>query len=298
MFYAVAPFRSPIKGVFSRAQVMSSAIEPVVERAVTIEELLMPIHKLIGLHEVKALVEELYAFYMISEWRKSYQLRADIPMYHMIFHGSPGTGKTTVARMLGDIFLKLGMLSNGHVLEVERADLVGEYIGHTAQKTRSIIEKAKGGILFIDEAYALARGGDNDFGREAIDTLVKGMEEFKRELVVILAGYQMEMMYFLSLNPGLSSRFPVQIEFPSFRENELIELAMQMAKDRDYKFSPDGLQAFRSRLRVQMHAIDFGNGRAVRNLLEKAIRKQARRIIHENLFDRERLITLKALDFN
>ena len=131
-----------------------------------------------------------------------------------------------------------------------------------------------------------------------IQSLVKGMEEFKRELVVILAGYQMEMMYFLSLNPGLSSRFPVQIEFPPFRENELIELAMQMAKDRDYKFSPDGLQALRSRLRVQMHAIDFGNGRAVRNLLEKAIRKQARRIIHENLFDRERLITLKALDFN
>ena len=297
MFYAVAPFRSSIKGVFGKVEARRSATDLPAMRTIPVEELLLPIQSLVGLHEVKSFVEELSAFYTISEWRKRYHLRADLPMHHMVFHGPPGTGKTTVARMLGEVFRALGMLPVGHVLEVERADLVGEYIGHTAQKTRSAIEKAKGGILFIDEAYALARGGDNDFGREAIDTLVKGMEDYKRELVVILAGYQMEMLYFLSLHPGLSSRFPVQIEFPPFRESELLEIALQMARDKDYRLSPDGLQALRVLLREQMRSSDFGNGRAVRNLLEKAIRRQAQRIVLENSFDRERLITLKAADF-
>ncbi len=297
MFYAVTPFRSPKREAFSKAQAKSAAVEAFPERSSSFEELLLPIQNLIGLHDVKAFAEELFAFYTINEWRKRYHLRRDTLMHHMVFHGPPGTGKTTVARLFGDVFYSLGMLSSGRVIEVERADLVGEYIGHTAQKTKMALEKAKGGILFIDEAYSLARGGETDFGREAIDTLVKGMEEYKQDLVVILAGYQEEMEYFLSLNPGLSSRFPVKIEFPPFREEELILIALQMAKEKDYKISEDGVQALRTRIRAQMDAMDFGNGRTVRNLIEKAIRKQAHRIVNENLFDRERLITLKASDF-
>ncbi len=297
MFYAVAPFRSSAKGALDKTTSRRIDTAASLERTATTEELLSAIEGLVGLHEIKSYMEELSAFSTINEWRRHYRLRTDFPMHHMVFYGSPGTGKTTVARMLGKVLRGLGMLASGHVVEVERADLVGEYVGHTAQKTRLALNRARGGILFIDEAYALARGGDNDFGREAIDTLVKGMEEWHRELVVILAGYRREMRYFLSLNPGLSSRFPVQIEFPAFRESELVEIAVQMARDRDYRISADGLQALRTLLRLEMRSDDFGNGRTVRNLLEKAMRKQAQRIVLENSFDRERLVTLKASDF-
>ncbi len=297
MFYAVTPFRSPMRGVFGRTQAKDAAVEIVADRVISYEEWLAPIQSLIGLREVKAFAEELLAFYTVNEWRKKYHLRSDALMHHMVFHGPPGTGKTTVARLFGHLFYSMGMLSSGEVIEVERADLVGEYVGHTAQKTKLMLEKAKGGVLFIDEAYSLSRGGENDFGREAIDTLVKGMEEYKRDLVVILAGYQEEMLYFLTLNPGLSSRFPVKIEFPPFRENELLNIALQMVKEKDYTISEDGLQSLRMVIRSEMGSPDFGNGRAVRNLIEKAIRKQSRRIVNEKLFDRERLITLKASDF-
>ncbi|GJM69287.1 hypothetical protein HMSSN036_15030 [Paenibacillus macerans] len=138
-------------------------------------------------------------------------------VYHMIFKGNPGTGKTTVARIVAKMFQRMGVLSKGHLIEVERADLVGEYIGHTAQKTRDLVKKALGGILFIDEAYSLARGGEKDFGKEAIDTLVKAMEDQKNQFILILAGYSDEMDFFLSTNPGLPSRFPIQMDFRTIR---------------------------------------------------------------------------------
>jgi len=153
---------------------------------------------------------------------------------HMIFKGNPGTGKTTVARILGKAFVSIGLLTKGHLIEVERADLVGEYIGQTAQKTRKMIDEALGGILFIDEAYSLARGGERDFGKEAIDTLVKAMEDNKDDMILILAGYKDEMEYFLRTNPGLKSRFPIHLEFADYKIGELMQIAAKMVEERQY----------------------------------------------------------------
>ena len=155
----------------------------------------------------------------------------------MVFSGNPGTGKTTVARIMSRLLKEMGILSKGHLVEVERADLVGEYIGHTAQKTREHVKRALGGILFIDEAYSLARGGEKDFGKEAIDTLVKSMEDHREEFVLILAGYSLEMERFLRSNPGLPSRFPIHLTFPDFTIEELMEIADRMLKKRQYRFS-------------------------------------------------------------
>src|SRR5690606_23632794 len=156
---------------------------------------------------------------------------------HMIFKGNPGTGKTTVARICGRMFKEMGVLPKGHLVECERADLVGEYIGHTAHRTREQIKKAMGGILFIDEAYSLARGGEKDFGKEAIDTLVKAIEDHTNEFVLILAGYQREMEHFLMANPGLKSRFPIHIDFPDYSADELFQIAHLMLRERQYRLT-------------------------------------------------------------
>ncbi|GMA55537.1 hypothetical protein GCM10025858_00400 [Alicyclobacillus sacchari] len=154
------------------------------------------------------MVREIFAFVYIQQMRIRQHLKAEPVVLHMVFFGNPGTGKTTVARILARLFHECGLLSEGHLVEVERADLVGEYIGHTAQKTRELIKKALGGVLFIDEAYSLARGGEKDFGREAIDCLVKGMEDYKNQFITILAGYEREMKWFLSTNPDCRVGFP------------------------------------------------------------------------------------------
>ena len=174
---------------------------------------------------MKKLVRELQAFLEIQRRRTEARLVAQPVALHMVFKGNPGTGKTTVARVLGRIFHVMDVLPKGHLVECERADLVGQYIGHTAQRTREYIQKAMGGVLFIDEAYSLARGGEKDFGKEAIDTLVKAMEDHKDEFVVILAGYRAEMEFFLASNPGLRSRFPIHMEFPDYTCDELLQIA-------------------------------------------------------------------------
>src|SRR5699024_3395129 len=158
--------------------------------------------------------------HLVNQKRKEFGLKANKQVLHMLFKGNPGTGKTTVARRLATLLHELDVLSKGHFIEAERADLVGEYIGQTAQKTKKLIQKARGGVLFIDEAYSLARGGDKDFGREAIDCLVKYMEDYHDELIVILAGYPDEMDYFLQLNPGLTSRFPFIINFSNYSPDQ------------------------------------------------------------------------------
>jgi stage V sporulation protein K len=187
-----------------------------------IEEIVSELDQLIGLTEVKKLVREIYAFAEIQKRRQKMKLVTEPLVLHMIFKGNPGTGKTTVARIIGKIFQEMGMLQRGHIIEVERADLVGEYIGHTAQKTREQLRKAYGGILFIDEAYSLARGGEKDFGKEAIDCLVKGIEDHRGDVILILAGYRQEMVRFLETNPGLRSRFPIHIDFPDYSQQEQI----------------------------------------------------------------------------
>src|SRR5699024_135677 len=156
----------------------------------------------------KYMVKEIYANHLINKKRKEFDLKPNKQVLHMLFKGNPGTGKTTVARQLAKALYELEVLSKGQFVEVDSSELVGEYIGQTDQKTKKIVQKAMGGILFIDEAYSLARGGHKDFGREAIDSLVKYMEDYQNELIIILAGYSNEMDYFLQLNPGLKSRFP------------------------------------------------------------------------------------------
>ena len=188
------------RGEVSPSTSIETVKKPKHELLIEIEDQL---RHLIGMEEIKKMIHEIYAWIFINKKREELNLKAEKQVLHMLFKGNPETGKTTVARIIGQLFLKMGVLSKGHLIEAERADLVGEYIGHTAQKTRDLVKKANGGILFIDEAYSLGRGGEKDLGKEAIDTLVKHMEDKHGDFVLILAGYSSEMDYFLSLNPGL-----------------------------------------------------------------------------------------------
>ena len=264
-----------------------------------VEGALQELRKLTGLREVAELAREMAALVEVQRRRRAHGLRVEPLVFHMVFTGNPGTGKTTVARILGRLFKGLGVLPQGHLVEVERADLVGEYIGHTAQKTREQLKKAMGGILFVDEAYALARGGEKDFGKEAVDTLVKAMEDHRDQLVLILAGYRAEMEAFLRMNPGLRSRFPIQIDFPDYTTGELLEIAQQMAAERQYRLAPSVPRRLARLLeeRRLVRGPTFGNAREVRNLLEAAIRRQAVRLVRQERTSREDMMLLTAEDF-
>lgn len=252
----------------------------------------------IGLNKMKRTVKEIYATIIVNEKRKSIGLNSPKQVLHMLFKGNPGTGKTTVARKLSKLYYDMNILSKGHFIEVERADLVGEYIGQTAQKTRAMIQKAMGGVLFIDEAYSLARGGEKDFGKEAIDTLVKQMEDYHNDFVLVLAGYPREMNQFLSLNPGLQSRFPFIINFNDFNIDELLEIARQMLYKRDYKLTKEAEWKLRTHLIKKMNRVDyhFSNARYVRNTIENAIRMHAVRVLSNKNFSQEDLMELSAYD--
>lgn len=257
---------------------------------------LWELDQLVGLSGVKKIVEEIRAYIEIGRQRAEHHLKSEQLVLHMIFSGNPGTGKTTVARLLGRLFRGMGVLSRGHLIEVERADLVGEYIGHTALKTREQVRKALGGLLFVDEAYSLGRGGTKDFGKEAIDVLVKAMEDHRHDFVLILAGYRREMASFLKLNPGLSSRFPIQIAYPDYSVGELLEIAELMARKRHYSFSEGARKQLRRTLIGRQGELDFSNARLVRNLLERAIRRQALRLSRRERPGREELIILEETD--
>jgi stage V sporulation protein K len=254
---------------------------------------------LVGMEEMKKTIKEIYAWIYINKKREEAGLKAKKQALHMMFKGNPGTGKTTVARLIGKLFQKMNVLTKGHLIEAERADLVGEYIGHTAQKTRDLVKKALGGILFVDEAYSLGRGGEKDFGKEAIDTLVKHMEDKQHDFILILAGYSREMDYFLSLNPGLHSRFPLVIDFPDYKIDQLMEIAERMAKERDYALSHEAERKLREHLvwvRSTLSPNAFSNGRYIRNIIEKSIRAQAMRLLLQSSYDRHDLMTIRSND--
>jgi stage V sporulation protein K len=263
-----------------------------------VQEIFKELDTLVGLKEVKKVIFEVQAFVEIQRRRAKEKLAAEPTVLHAVFKGNPGTGKTTVARIVAKLYKEIGVLQKGHLVEVERADLVGEYIGHTAQKTREQLKKALGGVLFIDEAYSLARGGEKDFGKEAIDVLVKAMEDHKDNLILILAGYREEMDWFLRTNPGLRSRFPLHIDFPDYKIEELIEIANLMVKARQYQLTKDAQITLERILRSHVltgHEY-AGNARYVRNLIEAAMRQQAVRLIGKEKTTREDLMTLETLD--
>lgn len=265
-----------------------------------VHQILKEIETLIGLENIKQLLFEIQAYVEIQKKRKTENLHNEPIVLHMIFKGNPGTGKTTVARYIGKLFRELNVLNKGHIIEIERADLVGEYIGHTAIKTKDQIQKALGGVLFIDEAYSLARGGEKDFGKEAIDVIVKAMEDYKDQIIFILAGYKREMEWFLQTNPGLRSRFPIHIEFPDYSINELVKIAELMLKNRQYILTNDAKIVLKDKIQEKLfygheHS---GNARMVRNLIEKAIRLQAVRLIERDNLTREDLLLITFEDIN
>lgn len=236
--------------------------------------------RIVGLTELKQYVMDLADNVRVQQRRAEAGLpTSDITM-HMIFSGNPGTGKTTIARLLARYLKAIGALSGGQLVEVSRADLVGRYSGHTAPLTNSVIQSALGGVLFIDEAYSLYRGEQDSFGLEAIDTLVKGMEDHRNDLVVVLAGYTREMNEFLTANSGLASRFPNQLEFPDYTGEELLAITKIQAKAKGYAIDPAAEPALLKYYTAQQaeNADTAGNGRLARNTLEKAILNQSRRI--------------------
>ena len=263
-----------------------------------IQAILQELDGFVGLETVKQHVHEIQAFTSIQLRRRHLGLLHETTGLHMIFTGNPGTGKTTVARILGRLFREMGLLPSGHMVEVERADLVGEYIGHTALKTREVLKKAQGGVLFIDEAYSLARGGEKDFGKESIDCLVRAMEDQRGQLLLILAGYPAEMEWFLAQNPGLRSRFPIRVDFPDYTPYELLAIAESMWRSRQYELTIEA----RGYLRHILHSDpwfaggDEGNARAVRNLVERSLRCQALRLIKRTDLTREELMAITGAD--
>jgi len=267
-------------------------------RKLRLRQAMEELDALIGLEPVKELVREVQAFVEIQQRRSKARLATEPLALHMIFKGNPGTGKTTVARIFGKMLEAMGVLPRGHLVECERADLVGEYIGHTAQKTREQIRQALGGILFIDEAYSLARGGEKDFGKEAIDTLVKAMEDKKDQLVLILAGYRREMELFLQTNPGLRSRFPIHIDFPDYTTSQLLRIADLMLSRREYRLTDGARRRLRDILEQKVRAQDpnLGNARMVRNIIERAIRRQAVRLVRRAHVTREDLVLITEAD--
>ncbi|SNZ09814.1 stage V sporulation protein K [Terribacillus aidingensis] len=255
----------------------------------------------IGLEKLKKTIKEIYANVHINQKREAAGLKQEKQVLHMLFEGNPGTGKTTVARKLAAVFHEMNVLDKGHFIEAERADLVGEYIGHTAQKTRALVQRAMGGILFIDEAYSLARGGEKDFGKEAIDTLVKHMEDASNRFILILAGYPREMANFMSLNPGLRSRFPIQLQFPDYKSEQLMDIAKGMLAEKEYQLTKEAEWKLKEIIVQQKskRTPDFSNARFVRNILEKAIRMQAVRLVrHDHHLSTEELMKVTVADLN
>jgi probable Rubsico expression protein CbbX len=255
---------------------------------------------LIGLQPVKTRVREIAALLLVEKLRRTVGLEADPPPLHMSFTGNPGTGKTTVALRMASILKGLDYVRKGHLVAVTRDDLVGEYIGHTAPKTKDVIKRAMGGVLFIDEAYYLYRPeNERDYGQEAIEILLQVMENQRDDLVVIFAGYKDRMETFFSANPGLASRVAHHIDFPDYSGDELCRIADLMVTNMQYRFSDGASAAMREYIELRRAQSNFANARSIRNALDRARLRHASRLFESRestTLTREQLVTLEEED--
>jgi len=255
--------------------------------------------ELVGLAPVKSRIREIAALLLIDKLRKSLDITSGSPGLHMSFTGSPGTGKTTVGLKMADILFQLGYVEKGHLLTVTRDDLVGQYIGHTAPKTKEVLKKAMGGVLFIDEAYYLYKpDNERDYGSEAIEILLQVMENQRDDLVVILAGYKEPMDKFYESNPGLSSRITNHIDFPDYSVDELLKISKLMLEDQQYQLTPDAEVALGQYIQKRKERPLFANARSVKNALDRARMRQANRIFDSRgqVLTKKELVNLEAQD--
>ena len=254
---------------------------------------------LVGLRPVKTRIREIAALLLVESARRGLGIVTDAPSLHMCFTGNPGTGKTTVAKRMADVLFRLKYIRRNHVVTVSRDDLVGQYIGHTAPKTKEILKKAMGGVLFIDEAYYLYRPeNERDYGQEAIEILLQIMEDNRDDLVVILAGYKDRMDTFFRSNPGMASRIAHHVDFPDYSADELLAIAKLMAAKMHYRFDSEGEAALRDYIDRRMQQPRFSNARSIRNGLDRARLRMANRLFagREQLLDRKALETISADD--
>lgn len=255
--------------------------------------------ELVGLAPVKARIREIAALLLVDKLRKNLGIAAGSPGLHMSFTGSPGTGKTTVGLKMADILYQLGYIQKGHLLTVTRDDLVGQYIGHTAPKTKEVLKKAMGGVLFIDEAYYLYKpDNERDYGAEAIEILLQVMENQREDLVVILAGYKAPMDKFYESNPGLSSRIANHIDFPDYTVEELLKIAKLMLDDQQYQLTPDAEVVLTQYIARRKEKPLFANARSIKNALDRARMRQANRIFDSRgqVLTKKELVNIEAQD--
>lgn len=255
--------------------------------------------ELVGLAPVKARIREIAALLLVDKLRKQLGITSGNPGLHMSFTGSPGTGKTTVGLKMADILFQLGYIHKGHLLTVTRDDLVGQYIGHTAPKTKEVLKKAMGGVLFIDEAYYLYKpDNERDYGSEAIEILLQVMENQRDDLVVILAGYKEPMDKFYESNPGLSSRIANHIDFPDYSVEELLKISKMMLEEQQYQLTPDAEIALTDYIRRRKEKPLFANARSVKNALDRARMRQANRIFDSRgqVLTKKELVNIEAQD--
>ena len=274
----------------------TSAPEPELPPGRPVEEILAELDALIGLDHVKTEVRRLTSLLRVQQLRAEHDLPVMETSRHLVFVGNPGTGKTTVARLLSELYRSLDVVSKGHLVETDRADLVAGFVGQTATKTQTVLTSALGGTLLIDEAYSLARGGENDFGREAIDTLVKFMEDHRDDLAVVVAGYPAEMQQLIDTNPGLDSRFARTLEFPDYTTDELIAIFELIAGKQRYDLDDPARLRLTEVIDGEPRGRGFGNARFTRNVFEQAVSMQAVRLSDVEHPTVEQLTTLQTAD--
>lgn len=287
-------------GHFYLMEICNNKSEPV-EKEKTLKELLDELNSLVGLDSVKDKVKDLIAYQKVQKMRRDNNLHSVKNTLHLAFLGNPGTGKTTVARIVGRIYKQLGLLSKGHFVEVSRTDLIAGYQGQTALKVKKVIEKAKGGTLFIDEAYSLTENDHSDsYGRECLTELTKALEDYRDDLAVIVAGYTEPMQKFFESNPGLRSRFSTFIEFEDYSVRELEEILVDICAKNDYELSESAKKLLHIYLenKVNSKEENFANGRMIRNLYEELVMNHARRVFNMETPNIVDLKTILDVDFN